>query len=235
MQNTKITKSTVIAGLFLTLILPEVALAKINLQSPYVGISVGIRQNGLYLGQGDNVFKSRQPVGEFFVGLEEVFPSLNLEINIEKIIDRKKQSTLNEGDNLFGQTVVLPVGIRELNLNTKMQFFSAGVDVLYKIKVINCENFSFLFGPGIKIAKLNLSAKNTYTGNETKLSNGNTKTLLKLSAICEYMVTNNYGLRGLVSWENTSVLSPTARNNGYKYTARLKNTISYKLGMLFKF
>jgi len=138
----KNTRNTIMAGLFLMLILPEVTLAKINLQSPYFGINVGLRENGFYAGRGNSLLKSRQPVGEFFVGLEEVFSNLNLEINIEKTIDCKKQSTLNRGDNLFGQTVIIPVG-SVLNLNTKMQFLSIGVDLIYKIKPIDCENFSF--------------------------------------------------------------------------------------------
>jgi len=48
------------------------------------------------------------------------------------------------------------------------------------------------------------------------------QTLLKFSAGYEYMVTNNYGLRGLVTWENTSVLKPIAASvfNGRKFTAQ---------------
>jgi len=232
MQNTK---STVIVWLFLALALPEMALAKINLQSPYVGISVGVRQNGFHPMEGDNAFKSRQPVGELFIGLEEIFPNLNLEISIEKILDREKQFTLNNGDILCGYPVGSPTG--SMNIGTKMKFFSAGIDLIYKIKPTDCENFSLLFGPGIKTAKVNLSARNIDRGTEfLNSTKGNTKTLFKFSGGYEYMVANNCGLRCLVAWENTSALQVTGFDlGGNKRTAHLKNTISYKLGMLFKF
>jgi len=43
------------------------------------------------------------------------------------------------------------------------------------------------------------------------------------------------GLRGLVSWENTSKLQPSLNQSGLNYMAQFKNSISYTLGLIARF
>lgn len=226
-------KRYITACLSLILIIPPVALAKVNLPSMYIGVNAGVKQNGFTPGYGDNLFNTKQPIANIFAGIE-IIPHLNVEINLETTKNRQRHSALSGNDSFLG---VVPGDLITRNWQSDIKFSSIGADLIYKFNPICCDKFNILLGAGIKITKVNLKSKNLSSPSTPvlKLTENNTKGLIKLSAGYEYMFTNNYGMRGLVSWENTSALKPVGTNRiGAKFTAQLKNSMNYTLGVLYK-
>lgn len=228
MKNTR----HIIASLML--VAPTLALAAttVNLPSVYVGVNAVLKKNGFTTGYGDNTFKSKQLMANLFVGLD-MLPNLNLEVNLETTMKRKRESTLSGndvwlGNSMEGQTLTVVGDIR---------MSSIGLDLIYKFNPLCCEKFNLLFATGMKILKVDLK---TYASDEpskyVKLKDGNVKTIFKLTSGYEYMFTNNYGMRGLISWENTSALKPIGTSKtGARFHAKLKNSINYTFGILYEF
>jgi hypothetical protein len=60
------------------LIIPPVALAKVNLPSMYIGVNAGVKQNGFAPSYGDNLFNSKQPMANIFAGIEIIPQNLKI-------------------------------------------------------------------------------------------------------------------------------------------------------------
>jgi hypothetical protein len=230
----KNTNHTNIASLFLILVVPSIALATtpVNLPSVYVGMNAGLKHNGFATGYGDNIFKNKQPTANIFVGLE-IFPKLNLEASVETTMKRKHEAILSGTDMYLGESMDGETSA----VKGDLKMSSIGLDLIYKLNPLCCEKFNLLLGAGVKILKADLKTyRSDKPNNYVKLKEGSIKTICKLTGGYEYMFTNNYGMRGLISWENSSALKPIGTSkSGGRFHAKLKNSTNYTLGVLYKF
>lgn len=217
----------------LILIFPGIASATLNVPLAYAGINCGIKHSSFVTEYGGNVFKSKQPMANVFIGIE-IVPNLNLQISAESTTNSKRQATLFQNNVYLG----IPIMDNQRTFQTSMKIFGIGSDLIYKFNPLCCKHFNLLFGIGAKITKINLTTKNVsvVNGSVAKLNIHNTKVIMKLLAGYEYMFTKNYGVSGIINWENTSSLKPTGfLKSGGIINAKLKNTLSYTLGVLYKF
>jgi len=218
--------------LVVALIIPEIAMASLNFHSLYFGASAGIKQNGLKSGFGDNLFRTTQPTAQIFAGIG-LLPNLDLEFDLEKTINYKNTSNVAAGSYFLGN--IAPPGSPTRSFKSDAKYISVGVKLFYKFNTFKIENFNFLIGAGIKRAKVKLTSQNLHNMKTFDLRDNNSKNLLTLSTGVEYMFNKVCGLRGLVSWENTSKLQPSLNQSGLNYMAQFKNSISYTLGLIARF
>jgi hypothetical protein len=224
--------------LWVSLIISQLALAAVDLESVYFGVDIGVKRNDFIFSYGGNLFKSTQPLINIFIG-GEVIQNLNLEINAQKTLSGNRQLVLPNNQPFLGLPPVpdAPGATGgEMSYITNIKISSVGTNLIYKFNpMMNCENFNILFGVGMKLTKAYLNVNNIGNGNIFKLTKYNNKALVKVSAGWVYMFTDNYGIRGLVCWENTSILQPTMIRNGVEYKAKFKNSLNYTLGLLYRF
>ncbi len=218
--------------LAVVLIMPEIAMASFNFHSLYFGASVGIKHNGFKSGFGDNLFRATQPTAQIFAGIG-LLPNVDLEFDLEKTISYSRTSNIGPGIYFLGDAMLPNTPTRSIKSDSK--YMGMGVKLFYKFNLFKIENFNFLIGAGIKRAKVKLTSQNLYNMKTFNLRDNNSKNLLTLSTGVEYMLNKVCGLRGLVSWENTSKLQPSLNQSGLNYMAQFKNSISYTLGLIARF
>lgn len=220
-----------IGALSLGLALPGMALSSSTLQSSYIGVNAGIKRHGFVTGYGDTLFKNKQVIINIFAGFK-IIPHLDLEINAEKSMPCKKQATLSSNDSILG--LKEPIGATA-TFKSKVNISSIGADLIFKFNPVCCEKFNPLLGIGIKVTKVGLKTTVLNSGISIKLTEGNVKSLAKLLGGWEYVFNNNYGIRGLIIWENTCALKLTGADmEGNRYTAKFKNSTNYTLGIFYK-
>lgn len=199
---------------------------------PYLGVNIGMKHSRFASNNGGNIFKSNYPVGGLFVGVE-FLPELSLELNLESTVSKKKKS--------YGQEGTYPLGIKldqNYNFDSKARFYSVGMDLFYKFKFQeSCNGFRPLIGVGIKKVTAKLSSfyapsANTLDSAKFDLNKHKSRILLKLSGGVHYDFNDIFGVRGLISWENTSRLKPSSPKGS---TAKLKDSFGATLGMVVKF
>jgi hypothetical protein len=213
----------------LGMLLPTVALADLSL-NPYFGADVGIKHIGFKSGYGDKMFKSNQPTGSIFAGVE-VCPNLDVGITLERTLHTsKKKETIGQGVMMFGKINRTGASV---NTDSKAKFSSIGIDLIYKFSFTEYEKFKPLIGVGIKRVKAKLTSEVSGPGwsDSINLSKNNSKTIFKLMAGAEYMFTNHFGGRVLLNFENTARLKP---NDVDGFTAKLKNSFGGTVGAIVR-
>ncbi len=217
--------------------LPTVAIGGDFNFSPYFGADIGIKHTGFKSGYGDKIFKSKQPVGSIFAGVE-ICPNLDLGLVLERTISSsKRNSSLGDGSMSLGKTLVTANPGGSMNYdNSRAKFSSIGIDLIYKFSFAEYDKFKPLIGLGIKRVKAKLTSHITDSTNanysrDINLSNNNSKTIFKLTGGAEYMFTNHFGGRVLLSFENTSKLKPSDASGR---TAKLKNSFGATLGAIVR-
>lgn len=210
---------------------------------PYIGFESGRQYFGFKSGYGDNVFVKEIPKINIFAGLK-LNNYFGIEGGYETTGSGTKIANIGYKDMYLGKPY--PNGLNPGEIAqyfTKAQIYGwhLGLNAEYPLNDTYPDNYwSIVSYGGIKNTKTKLvSSLLLYAGHlpniniTNVLKQANSKILLKLSAGLQYSPFENISFRAMLSFENTSVLKPHNDSDNF-FEARLKDSISYTLGVVFK-
>ena len=210
---------------------------------PYIGFESGRQYFGFKSGYGDNVFVKEIPKINIFAGLK-LNDYFGIEGGYETTGSGTRIANIGYKDMYLGKPY--PIGLNSGEIAeyfTKVQIYGwyLGLNAEYPLNDTYPDNYwSLVSYGGIKNTKVKLtSSLFLYAGhlpniNVTNvLKQSNSKILLKLSAGLQYSPFENLSFRFMLSFENTSALKPHNDSDNF-FEARLKNSISYGLGIVLK-
>ncbi len=222
--------------------------------SPYLGVDAQIRHMPFQKDFGGNVLKKNYPQGNFFAGLRLDYFGLEAGYTVSK----KKHGTRNNvnGAPVFG---VAPAPLGPLELSTTQihratsRIHGWNFNLMGYLPIFCPENHVELVG-GVGISQFKhrahrtLSATSVFEGDvpgttDIELDVVNThfnkrKAVLRLTGGIQHMLTDCFGIRALVNWENTAKLRIQGRDDetGERgFLARTKNSFNYGLGVFTNF
>jgi len=239
----KILKNILLLSLFLSA--SSSALEFSLKMRPYIGVDAQWKHMDFESGEGQSLFRKNLLQGNGYLGFD-INDYFGLEAGFESTFQRTKKVTLAPGDAGLGY-VVLPGEDTEGHIfknklsgwhvnvlgfspwlleNNSLRFF-ASVGFSHKRAVLIDKTIS---ENGILLAANQVEQlQRTFTAR---------KTLLRLACGAQKMLNENWGIRGVFSWENTdrfrnlhSKENPTT-NIGLP---KAKNSLALGLGVLYKF
>jgi hypothetical protein len=228
----------------------------------YVGADAQVRHMPFQKDFGGNVLKKNYPQGNFFAGFK-----FNDCIGIEAGYEVSKKKSGNRvhapTDSVFGTSTEpldppFLVGISETShAHSKIQGWNLN---LVGFLPVWCEEYHLSLLGSVGLAQLKHKTRNRLTTTETvtifdaetdepigvrnDVFIGNTnynkrKVVLRLSGGIQHMLTDCFGIRALVNWENTSKLHAQGRSVERRVRvdsiARAKNSFIYGLGVFTVF
>lgn len=209
--------------------------------SPYLGADAEVRHMKWAPGLGDNLFKRDYPQGNVYGGLK-LQDYIGVEAGYELTPTKTRQVSLPANAIVFGQPAPL-INTRTL-WNTRTQIKGWHADLLGFLPIF-CEEykFSLIGGIGVTHAKLYQSAymvANSVDGPSNPFETFNTisasKSVLRLSIGGQHMICEDYGVRALVGWLNTSKFGTLLVQEQPSLNAvNIKNSWQYGLGVFVKF
>lgn len=220
----------------------------LGLNSKYIGVDAGIQRGGFnkYETSQSN-FKKSLPKANFFAGIK-FNDYLGVEAGYEFSLNRGRNATFNVSNQEdfmgIGGSALGLTGTQTSDVANKYKIsgFHFGVTGEYPISASH-NPLSFIGYVGIKNTTLKTLSKiidhpvSGSIGDIYKLKS--TKNILRLSLGLQYMLRENIGIRLSSTWENTSKFSP---EKSYQFSPaaelaseKLKNSMSYSLGVVFKF
>ncbi len=250
----------------LMLVTSGAAVANMNFMdccpSFYAGADAQLRHMPFQKDFGGNILKKNYPQGNFFAGFK-----LNNCIGIEAGYEVSKKKTGNRvhspADLIFGTTIEpldppFLVGISETShASTRINGWNLN---LVGFMPVWCEEYNLNLIGSVGLAQLRLKTHNRRTTRETvtlydpitdaaigladevtvtNAAYNKRKVVLRLGAGVQHMLTECFGVRVLVNWENTAKLRAQGRRPDTGLTlssvSRLKNSFNYGLGVFTTF
>lgn len=240
------------------------AVANMNMDccpSFYLGADAQLRHMPFQKDFGGNILKKNYPQGNFFAGFK-----FNNCIGIEAGYEVTKKKSGNKlhapSDFIFGTTIepLNPPDLVAISERSRASSRIHGWNLnLVGFLPVWCEEYNLSLLGSVGLAQLKLKTRHTRTTTETVTVFDDTETaigtanevfignraynkrkvVLRLGAGIQHMLTECFGLRVLVNWENTNKLRTQGRNleNGLTVSsvARLKNSFNYGLGVFTTF
>jgi hypothetical protein len=210
----------------------------------YCGFDLGVQHIGFKPGYGDNLFPTDLPMSNLFVGFK-FNDYFGIEGGYENTLEQERISTVFGGQTMLGRVVPSDPanGFDYFKFRSKAQMdgWHLGIVANYNLNAIKLNNLSLLGYIGVKNTNIKLTRTGLFAKmvggfeeiyNDTLLLNkNNKKNFIKLFVGLEYLFTNYIGIRAIFGWENTSKLQPS---NGVDRFAKLKDSTSFMIGVLFK-
>lgn len=232
--------------------------------TPYAGVDAQIRHMALKDNFGGKQTVKNYPQGNFFAGLK-VNDYLGIEVGYETT-QRKSRNTTN-GDlvsvfNVPNQSHIVfapllidgvfPVTTTD-SVSSRIQGFNASLMGYFPI----CDEYCLQLIGGVGVARLRANIKHTVKTStavivspllpdpitETTEQNSvttfkKTKTVVRVMGGLQHMISDCAGVRGTVTWENTSRLSINGVETPPSATtpmAKLKDSVIYGVGVFMQF
>lgn len=208
--------------------------------TPYLGADAAVRHMKWAPGLGDNLYRHDYPQGNVYGGLK-LQDYMGVEAGYELTPTKTRQVALSANQTILGQPS--PVANGATLWNTKMQIKGWHADLLGFCPIF-CEEyrFSLVGGVGVTRAKLYQTAymtANSATGASNPFLTFNTmsasKSMLRLSAGGQHMMSEDYGVRFLVGWLNSSKFGRMISQQQPLNAVNVKNSWQYGLGLFVKF
>lgn len=214
--------------------------------TPYVGVDAQMRHMGFHKRFGGNVLKTTHPQGNFFAGLK-FNDCVGIELGYEVSTKKSRSRTLNNADTLFGgpleqSTQALTV-TNSIHASSKIHGWNLNLVGYYPLPVCD-DNLSLIGSVGFAQLKLRthgalrirgVDAVTRTTLVDQTVSVGRShksKAVLRLAGGAQYMMTECFGVRALVTWENTSKFKNHHRRNTTNLRlVKPKNSFIYGLGV----
>jgi len=213
--------------------------------SPYVGLDAQVRYMPFKENFGKNLFKKYSPQGNIYGGLR-LHENFGVELGYELNKKKSKTTDVHQGDGQLGGVVNPDPDVETYISKVKIKGWHFDLVGYYPVNLYGeCQTDL--------IASVGLGVKTLTADNDWSAYNGvpNTaafraaqyrsfkkrKTTFRLAAGVQQLVTENFGVRALVGWENTgrfkaikSIQSPNGSSS-----ISLKNTFQYSLGVYLTF
>lgn len=221
--------------------------------TPYLGVDAQIRHMSFFKRFGGNLLKENYPQGNFFAGLK-FCDYVGIEVGYTMSQKKSRYKTLRSGETIFGTILPIPpaslVSREDSSAYSKIQGWNLN---LMGFLPIICEDNSLSLVGGIGVSQLKLKIHHRLKffaqGSDNlspiieaqnlafePLKKHKYKGILRLTGGIQQLITDCFGVRGLVTWENTTQLkSRVRRSNGVLFHSKPKNAITYGIGIFTQF
>ncbi|MCS5707823.1 hypothetical protein CC99x_002780 [Candidatus Berkiella cookevillensis] len=203
---------------------------------PYLGLDLQYRETPLHKGQGDNIFASQFHQGQLYTGVR-FLEYFGLELTLSKS-NIKNEARVFGGNNVVLGVFIPPAGPTEAHQShAEFKSFSANVIGFYPIPFDKRCRTELIASMGVArshpkfiddLTSLNgvpLAVPQSFTFDKRK-------TILRLMAGLQYKLTHNIGLRGSISFEDTSRFNTFKSNQpGNIRIISLKDSFIFGLGI----
>lgn len=215
--------------------------------TPYAGVDAQVRHMSFQKKFGGNVLKKNYPEGNFFAGLK-FNDYIGIEAGYEVSKKKSRANPLNNTDIVLGAGLINdPLVTYKNSASTKIHGWNLNLSGYLPIF---CEDNSLNLIGSVGLAQLKLRIRERLTltiqepgetpvsfeRNVHLLKHNKHKAVLRLAGGAQYMITDCVGVRGLVTFENTSKLkTPGISSTHSALIAKPKNTFIYGLGIFTSF
>ncbi len=204
-------------------------------RSTYAGIDAVYNSMKFKSGYGDNLFKKNAPGLNLFVG-HMFHENFGAEAGFEYDKRMKRSVTVNSGALVGGVSVLN--GLVWVSYDSKLRQNHSYLGVVGKYNVFDNTFVSLMVGGALSNIKASYVVTNSGAGsanNGTTKNYSKTKLIPIIKATIEHKLTDQFGLRALVGWKNTSSIKIDSNNGGVQHTIKLKNSFNVGIGGLFYF
>ena len=211
---------------------------------PYVGVDAQARFMGLKKDFGGNLAAKTYPQGNVFVGLR-FCDYWGVEAGYESTTKRNRTATILGNDNAFGEPVDpdLPNDINKFETKTKIYGPNINIIGFYPISKEYCVDL--IGSVGLAYSKIKIENVQTIgAGEELSIQNSELfrKTFKKSKVIAranlgiQKMINNQFGIRVMVGWENTSRLNNIkVVNFSSDLVAKARDSVNVGFGIFYSF
>lgn len=219
--------------------------------TPYVGADAEFRHMDYHKNFGGNVINHNSPQGNVYAGvrLNEYFA---VEAGYEATKRKTKRSTLNSDDTLGGFVLPRNAGaVEPFGFNATSQTKGLHANLVgflpicdaYRLQLIGMLGFvrlktkttlTWITANGALVAPL------VGAGEDVTIFKAR-KNVLRLGAGLQHMINCNWGVRGIVKWEQSKKLKMSSTNpvlnalNPATLSIKPKNSIIYSIGAFYTF
>lgn len=213
--------------------------------TPYVGVDAQMRHMGYQKQFGGNSLKKNYPQGNFFAGLK-FNDCVGVELGYEISTKKSHSRTLPNTDVVFGRTINFAPPFTFTSTSTaSSKIHGWNLNLVGYLPVL-CEDNSLSLIGSVGVAQLKVRAHTkirttvfepgeTPVFTDANLHFHKSKAVLRLAGGAQYMMTECIGVRGLVTWENTSKFKMHRLRETARFVAKPKNTFIYGLGVFTQF
>jgi len=208
--------------------------------TPYIGLAAQGLHAHLPNDLGGNVFKQDFPQGNAFVGVR-FNDYVGVEGGYEITPTKKSVTVLSGGSKLFGQIAPSAPPLGPSIQYSKSQLKNWHASLVGFLPLSEHYPFKLLGSVGITRLKVfyfnfNLATPtNTLNPFPTIVTFANNKTVLRLNAGGQYMLSDMLGIRALVGWNNTARLDSLPSKETATNKIQFSNTWNYGLGVFVEF
>lgn len=200
----------------------------------YIGGDAQIRHITFERKFGGNMFKKNYPQPNFYIGLKGN-EYIGLEVGYEFSRSHTRSVSVTAQDFLLGDQY--PFTVRQ-NVIARFKGFHSTLVGFLPVCDIDC--LKVLVGIGIVNFRIKLESKLTHLDEEPQPVLGvrlmESKYVLRLMTGLQYMITDHFGVRANIRWENTAKIKHISPIRQFSpSTAKANNSIVYGLGLLVQF
>jgi opacity protein-like surface antigen len=206
--------------------------------TPYVGADVQSRHMNWDTGSGGNLFTHDAVQGNVYFGVK-FSENFGIEGGYESTAKKVRSVFANPGELVTGTALG---SANPIQFTTTTRLRGHHINLVSSASLSETHRLKLLGLIGIVSLKASLTRQPTasITGGVFTSRNGPTtpliqrKNLLRLGTTLEHLLTDAWGIRGSITWENTKRLKIFA-SNGANGIAQPKNSLVYGLGAFITF
>ncbi|MBS0423812.1 MAG: outer membrane beta-barrel protein [Proteobacteria bacterium] len=205
---------------------------------PYIGADAQWRHMEFKEDYGKNVTKKNYPQANIYAGLK-LHENVGFEVGYEQSSTLKRKTTLPGVATVFGISLPAILGNNQYNLKTKINAFHANLVGFFPLSEEYC--VQLIGSLGVARSKIKMSLNIPVFDSRAPLSTihrdfSKRKWIPKIGVGLQHMLTCQFGIRGMVNWEETSRFKNiSVVNVTSKYIAHTKNSYSLGLGAFYNF
>lgn len=203
--------------------------------TPYVGADFQYRHMNYYPNYGHNLFKHNLMQRNFYVGAK-IHEYFGVEVGHQSSSSTTRTVTLGAGEIAAGAAPI-QAG-RRVVFNSTNRVNGLHANIIGFLPVSEEHKLKLIALVGITSLRTNFE-KNVVSINGTAMNVitkfVNRKNLLRLGGGLEHMITERWGVRASLIWENTARLQMPAQNPTQTGLVKPKNSLIYGFGAFVRF
>lgn len=212
--------------------------------NPYLGADAQWRRTNFKGGFGDNVFAHTFPQANAYLGFK-FHKYAGLEGGYEVGRSRTRITSLSTGDISLGAAI--PPAISPVVFRSRAKFRGPHIDLVGYFEPVPGCNTQLIGSVGVAFLKgtfdrRTIAIRNSVTGatitTNTLRTLSQNKTVLRLGGGLQYMLCDNWGVRGMVGWENTARMVVFAKDGMPGVVTpevKPRNSTNYSIGLLWSY
>lgn len=206
--------------------------------TPYVGADAEFRHMELHKDFGGNMFTHNYPQGNLYVGaqLNEYF---GIEAGYEATKRKARATTLKNGDTVAGLRLQTT---KTLQFNAVSQIKALHANLVGFLPI--CEQYRLKLIGSLGLARLKMKFTEldvaidgdaVVAGNDDTVTFRKRKNVLRLGLGLQHMINCDWGVRGMLKWEQTNKLRQVFAKEDLRFSIKPKNSVIYSIGAFYTF